>query len=80
MKGQSNWEIARTPRNVFRNSLVVEYAGGRATDRTRGSHILPNPDELRMPSYRTGSEGWGAKVPVREGKNPDLPLRSPNIG
>jgi hypothetical protein len=30
--------------------------------------------------YRTGSEGWGAKVPVREGKNPDLPLRSPNLG
>ena len=80
MKGQSNWEIARTPRNVFRNSLVVEYTGGRATDRTRGSQILPNPDELRMPSYRTGSEGWGAKVPVREGKNPDLPLRSPNLG
>ena len=27
VKGQSNWEIARTPRNVFRNSLgnnVVE--------------------------------------------------------
>ena len=45
-----------------------------------GSQILPNPDELRMPSYRTGSEGWGAKVPVREGKNPDLPLRSPNLG
>ena len=55
------------------------YVGGRATDRTRGSQILPNPDELRMPSYRNGSEGWGAKVPVREGKNPDLPLRSPNL-
>ena len=23
VKGQSNWEIARTPRNVFRNSVVV---------------------------------------------------------
>ena len=22
VKGQSNWVIARTPRNVFRNSLV----------------------------------------------------------
>ncbi len=22
VKGQSNWEIARTPRNVFRDSLV----------------------------------------------------------
>jgi hypothetical protein len=55
------------------------YGGGRATDRTRGSHILPNPDELRMPSYSNGSEGMGAKVRVREGKNPDLPLRSRNL-
>lgn len=55
------------------------YAGGRATDRTRGSHILPNPDELRMPAYSNGSEGMGAKVRVREGKNPDLPLRSQNL-
>jgi hypothetical protein len=55
------------------------YGGGRATDRTRGSHILPNPDELRMPSYSNGSEGMGAKVRVREGKNPDLPLRSLNL-
>ena len=56
-----------------------EFIRGRATNWTRGSHILPNPDELRMPSYRTGSEGLGAKVQVREGKNPDLPLRSPNL-
>ena len=27
----------------------------------------------------TGSEGMGAKVHVREGKNPDHQLRSPNI-
>ena len=24
VKGQSNWEIARTPRNVFRYSLAFE--------------------------------------------------------
>ena len=52
------------------------YDGGRATDRTRGSQILPNPDELRMPSDSTRSEGLGAKVQVREGKNPDRRLRS----
>ena len=78
MKGQSNWEIARTPRNVFRYSVEVESAGGRATDRTRGCHSLPNPDELRMPASIHGSEAWGAKVPGREGKNPDHPLRSLN--
>ena len=79
VKGQSNWEIARTPRNVFRYSVGVELRGGRATNRTRGCHSLPNPDELRMPASITGSEAWGAKVPGREGKNPDHLLRSLNL-
>jgi hypothetical protein len=52
---------------------------GRATNRTRGSQILPNPDELRMLSELSGSEGMGAKVRVREGKNPDHQLRSLNV-
>jgi hypothetical protein len=49
---------------------------GRATNRTRGSQILPNPDELRMLLNYPGSEGQGAKVLIREGKNPDHQLRS----
>ena len=52
---------------------------GRATDWTRGSHILPNPDELRMLSDIPGSEGMGAKVHVQEGKNPDYQLRSLSV-
>jgi len=52
------------------------YLGGRATNRARGSQILPTPDELRMPKYRNCSECGGAKVTAREGKNPDLRLRS----
>ena len=56
-----------------------EYAGGRATDRARGLHRLPNPDELRMPVYILGSERMGAKVRAREGKNPDHHLRSLNL-
>jgi|GEM_PF-577740 hypothetical protein len=79
VKGQSNREIARTPRNVFRNSVEVKSVRGRATDRTRGSQILPNPDELRMLADILRSEGMGAKVHVREGKNPDLQLRSQNL-
>ena len=55
---------------------MVRFAGGRATNRTRGCQSLPNPDELRMPTAIHGSEAWGAKVPGREGKNPDPPLRS----
>ena len=58
---------------------MVEFYRGRATDRTRGSQILPNPDELRMPRDILGSEAWGAKVPGREGKNPDHQLRSLNL-
>ena len=52
---------------------------GRATDKMRGSQILPNPDELRMLTDILGSEGKGAKVLVREGKNPDHQLRSLNL-
>ena len=48
VKGQSNQEIARTPRNAFRSSVIIESDRGRATNRTRGLHRLPNPDELRM--------------------------------
>jgi hypothetical protein len=57
----------------------IKSVRGRATNRTRGSHILPNPDELRMLIDMPCSEGWGAKVPVREGKNPDQRLRSQNL-
>ena len=57
---------------------MISYRG-RATDWTRGSHILPNPDELRMLTEQPCSEGLGAKVQIREGKNPDLQLRSQSI-
>ena len=59
--------------------MEVEFSTGRATNRTRGSHILPNPDELRMVLNILCNEGMGAKVSVREGKNPDMQLRSPNL-
>jgi hypothetical protein len=49
VKGQSNSVIARTPRNVLRDSLEVKSAGGRATNRARAVTTVPNPDELRMP-------------------------------
>ena len=59
--------------------MRVEFVRGRATNWTRGSQILPNPDELRMLTNIPCSEGAGAKVRVREGKNPDLQLRSLNL-
>ena len=59
--------------------MEVEFVTGRATNWTRGSHILPNPDELRMVLNIFCNEGMGAKVRVREGKNPDHQLRSLNL-
>ena len=59
--------------------MRVKFVSGRATNWTRGSHILPNPDELRMLTNIPCNEGAGAKVRVREGKNPDLQLRSQNL-
>jgi hypothetical protein len=59
--------------------VEVEFVRGRATNWTRGSQILPNPDELRMLINILCNEGAGAKVRVREGKNPDLQLRSQNL-
>jgi hypothetical protein len=59
--------------------VEVKSIRGRATNRTRGSQILPNPDELRMLTDILCSEGMGAKVHVREGKNPDLQLRSQSV-
>ena len=59
--------------------MGVESNRGRATNWTRGSQILPNPDELRMLLDIPRSEGKGAKVLIREGKNPDQQLRSQSI-
>ena len=59
--------------------MRVESVRGRATNRTRGSHILPNPDELRMLIDIPCSEGKGAKVLIQKGKNPDRQLRSQNL-
>ena len=59
--------------------MEVESARGRATNRTRGCHNLPNPDELRMLVDILRSEGMGAKVLVRKGKNPDHQLRSLSV-
>ena len=80
MKGQSNLEIARTPRNAFRCSLGVTAA---EVERLIGGEgftayqVLTNSEcRGRVP----GSEGAGAKVRVRERNNSDHRLRPPNAG
>ena len=47
VKGQSNLEIAGSPRNSFRASLLAESRGGRALDRLgalSGYHTEPNSE------------------------------------
>ena len=78
MKGQSNSEIARTPRKAFRCRL------GRArceVERLIGCEgftayqVLINSE---CASAKSGSKGMGAKVRAREEKNPDYQLRPRN--
>ena len=49
VKGQSNLEIAGSPRNSFRASPMFELYGGRALFRLGGSLNLPNLDKLQIP-------------------------------
>ena len=48
VKGQSNWEIAGSPRKIFRYRLM-NTSGGRALDGLGGLTVLPNPTKLRIP-------------------------------
>ena len=80
VKGQSNLEIARTPRNVFRCSL-----GGYAPEVERligcegfiAYQVLTNSE---CHGVIPGSEGAGAKVRVRKRNNSDHRLRPRNAG
>ena len=80
MKGQSNLEIARTPRNAFRCS-----PGGFTAEVERligcegfTAYQVQTNSECRGNNPR--SEGVGAKVHVRERNNSDHRLRPPNTG
>ena len=76
VKGQSNLEIARTPRNAFRCSLSSGVTGVKLLAGREGFtayQILVN-SEYRDINGR--SEPAGAKVRGREGENPDRRLRS----
>ena len=47
-KFQSNPDIAGSPRNSFRTSLVIKIIGGKALNGL-GVERLPKPIKLRMP-------------------------------
>ncbi len=80
VKGQSNSEIARTPRNAFRCSLGVSAA---EVERPIGCEGFAAYQVLTNSECRgmiPGSEGAGAKVRVRERNNSDHRLRPRNPG
>ena len=79
MKGQSNEEIARTPRNAFRCSLVLSVVEVELLIGCEGftAYQIQTNSECYNMFHR--SEAMGAKVHGREGKNPDHQLRSPSV-
>ncbi len=79
MKGQSNSEISRTPRNVFRTSLkfsVIEVELPIGLGGFTAYQTLMNSECYDI---ILRSEALGDKVLCREGNNPDHQLRSLNI-
>jgi hypothetical protein len=76
VKCQANAEIAGSPRNAFRCSLVGTTAEVAWLDRRGG---LPLTDPNQTPNAAAeyhGSETAGAKFRRREGNSPDRRLRS----
>ncbi len=80
VKGQSNSEIARTPRNAFRCSpgaITAEVERPIGCEGFAACQVLTNSEcRGRIP----GSEGAGAKVRVRERNNSDHRPRPRNPG
>ncbi len=80
MKGQSNSEIARTPRNAFRCSLGCFLCEVERLIGCEGFAAYQVRTNSECSQVKAGSEGMGAKVRAREEKNPDRRLRSRNTG
>ena len=80
MKGQSNLEIARTPRNAFRCSLGRTATEVERLIRCEGFTAYQVLTNSECAPVDPGSEGVGAKVRAREEKNPDRRLRPRNDG
>ena len=78
MKGQSNPEISRSPRNSFRASpgrfpAAVEHWTEEGASPPTDADQTPNAAR-----HKAGSQSMWAKLCAREGNSPDRPLRSPS--
>ena len=54
VKGQSNWEIAGTARNILKYSLVIVVHGGKAQFKSWGRKSTGLLLTLNATKYRTG--------------------------
>ena len=78
VKGQSNWEISGSPRNIFRYRLGRVAYGGRALN---GLGALPGYQTQSNSEYHTpnpGAQTVGSNLHSQKGKSPDQQLRSQN--
>ena len=78
MKGQSNPEISRSPRNSFRASpgrfpAAVEHWTEEGASPPTDADQTPNAAR-----HKAGSQSMWAKLCAREGNSPDRPLRPPS--
>ena len=59
VKGQSNFVIAGSLRNIFRYSVGLEAYGGRALIGLGLLTAVPNPVKLRIPYVNSRQSGVG---------------------
>ena len=79
VKGQSNSEIARTPRKAFRCRLGCFSCEVERLIGCEGFTAYQVQTNSECARVKSGSKGAGAKVRAREEKNPDHRLRSRNV-
>ena len=79
VKGQSNLEIARTPRNAFRCSLIKRYREVERLIGCKGFAAYQVQINSECSVLLNGSKGMGAKVHILKENNPDHQLRPRNM-
>jgi hypothetical protein len=75
-KFQSNSEIAGSPRNSFRASLVLRLPGGRALNGLGGHKAYRTLSNFEYQIIDVRESDVGDKFHGQKGNSPDRPLRS----
>ena len=76
VKGQSNWEIAGSPRNIFRYSLVEFIAVVQPQFEFWGRKLTGFLLTQNAAIFEDRSQTVGDNLHSQEGNNPDHQLRS----